>query len=200
MRNIVIRGEKKTAIGGLRFVMVYRRNSVLYDATGAVITLDPVAATHFLDPYFTTRTGSMQEAAITEVNSDMGEGASHRVEKDEIARLELLAIDDIADLALFVGGSRQQLAEGLPENDLDIAAAVQTRIRIRAAAPVIDADKLQSLEDQVLRTRRVALEQRRFFAHALLFRGDDGIRRAQADGSGSEQYGEFLRKIHGGEI
>ena len=101
----------------------------------------------------------MHEAVVAEVDADVREGAAHGVEENEVARLEFVLGDGFADLALFLGGARQGLAEGVLEDELDEAAAIEAAVRIGAAATVLDADELETFEDERLRTVRIPLEQ-----------------------------------------
>lgn len=142
--------------------------SAFNDAARSVIALHPVALAHVLDTDFRTGAWRVQEAVVTEVDADMGKGAAHGVEENQIARLQLVLVDDVANLALFLGRSRKQFANRFPEDDLDKAAAIESTVGISATEAIVDADQLQALENQILRTAGVAFEQGRLVAESLL--------------------------------
>ena len=131
MRTVRFGGAKKCRLNGIGVVLALF--SAIDDPSGAVVTLDPVAAAHVFNTHFTTRARCMQEAAFAEVDANVREGAPHRVEEDEVARFQFLAVNARPDFAHFLRGARQHQPDRILEYQLHEATAVQAGIRVRTA-------------------------------------------------------------------
>ena len=199
MRKVIELGAKK------------RRRSVFYDidspvsvfhnAPCAVVAFDPVALAHVLDANFRARARCVHEAVVAEIDADVREGAAHRVEEDEVARLEFLLVDHVADFALLLGRARQKHAERVLENELNEPAAIESTVGIGAAAAVLDTGQFQTFEDQILRAGTIAFEQRRLVAQRRLDFGSVNGRHARESeyGSGKQVCDDFVTQ-HGAGI
>ena len=62
----------------------------------AVKATGPVGQAHALDPDLSAGFGGVDELAFTNVNAHVAEGASHGVEKHEVAGLELAAVNRLS--------------------------------------------------------------------------------------------------------
>lgn len=141
------------------------------DSSGAVVTLDPVTVFHAFDTNFGAGTRGMEEVVVAKIDTDMGEGAAHGVEENQVTGLQLGGIDTLADLAHFGSGAGQLGAEAVFEHQTNKTTAIEAAIFVIATKPVTDTNQLQSLQDHVLRGIGVALEKRwlLLFAFADLF-------------------------------
>ena len=141
------------------------------DSSGTVVTLDPVTVFHAFDTNLGAGTRGMEEVVVAEIDTYMGEGATHGVEENQITGLQLGGVDTLADLAHFGSGAGQLGAEAVFEHQTNKAAAIETAIFVIATKPVTDANQLESLQDHVLRGVGVALEKGwlLLFAFADLF-------------------------------
>ncbi len=136
-----------------------RLRSEFYDPTCAVVTFHPVALAHVLDTNLCAGAGGVQKPIVAEIDAHMRESPAHGVEEDEIAGLEFLFVNRIANLALLFSSSRQQFSNSIPEHYLHESAAIQPRVGVGAATAIVDSDKFQAFEHQILRAGGVALEQ-----------------------------------------
>jgi len=101
----------------------------------------------------------MEEVVVAEVDTNMGEGSTHGVEEYEIAGLQLTLVDNVANLALFAGGTGQKQAKRIFVDQLNKAAAIESTFSTGAATAVVDTNQLQALEDQILGATCVAFKQ-----------------------------------------
>ncbi len=118
------------------------------------------------------------------------------LKKTRITGFQFLAINHRPYLALLPRRARQQDADGLLENELHQTAAVKTEIGIGTAHAVVDADQFQSLENQILSTVGVALEERRIFRKPVQFVGVDRTDTRESDQRGGEKGGEEVFSEH----
>ena len=105
----------------------------------------------------------MDEFTVTEIDPDMGERAAHGVEEHEIAGLEFLATDLVAEAGHFTGGARQVETDRVAEHVEHQAAAVEAGLGRRTAKAVTYAEVGKRLVDQLFGCKRV------FTKHRLLF-------------------------------
>jgi hypothetical protein len=113
----------------------------------------------------------MQETIVAQIDADVRKSAPHGIEENQVAGLEFtFIVDFITDLALLLGCSWQQLTQRVPENHLYETATIKPDIRVGTAPSIVDPDKFQALEDQILRAIGVDIEQGDVFAkHGRLF-------------------------------
>ena len=83
--------------------------SVFNDSACAVVTLDPVTLAHVLNTDFSAGARRVQETVVAEIDADVGEGAPHRIEENQIAGLKFVLVDDVTNFTLFFRRSGQQL-------------------------------------------------------------------------------------------
>ena len=87
----------------------------------------------------------MDEAVRADVDADVRERVLERVKEDQIARLQLLALDcdQPGRGRLLVGAARQHHAEAHLEDVAREATAVEARLGRHAAAPIADPDEVE---------------------------------------------------------
>src|ERR1700731_3531069 len=91
--------------------------------------LFPIAGIHLVDPYRAAGRRRMHELIVADVNTDMRDRAANRVEKHQIARLEVAGGDLLADPAHFRGATRQVHTQSVLEHIAYETAAIEARIR-----------------------------------------------------------------------
>ena len=67
----------------------------------------------------------MNELIVAEVDADVRESAIECVEKNQIARLQVLLVDGLTSLAHFIGSAWEIGATGFPENITNQTAAIE---------------------------------------------------------------------------
>ena len=90
--------------------------------------------------------------------------------KDQVAGLEVGAVDAFADFAHFPGGAGQQGADGFLEHQPDETRCSRGRCLRRSAAAVVDATSFKALRDDILGCIGVTFEERLLFFAVLRFR------------------------------
>ena len=85
----------------------------------------------------------MNEAVVADVQANMRKLEAPRVEKNQIAGLQLIFADRLTDARLFACAARQQQAGSLLKNVANEAAAVESLIRRTSAEAVVDANQRQ---------------------------------------------------------
>lgn len=110
------------------------------DATCAIEAFFPVTDIHAFDTYYAAGGWRVDEFVIAEIDADVGEAAFQRVVENQIAGFQVRLVHTFAGMAEFLGGARQVLAPGFPENQLDQSAAIETCFRRIAAVLVMDAE------------------------------------------------------------
>src|SRR4029078_3653743 len=95
------------------------------------------------DAHFAAPGGCVDEAIVAEVNPDVRKREAARVEKNEVAGLEIVREDVLADAAQLFRRSRQRDAGHLLEHIPDESSAVETAFRRFAARPISDAHRLE---------------------------------------------------------
>ena len=80
----------------------------------------------------------VDEVAVADIDADVREAPPQRVEEDEVAGLQLVALDgdEAGRCGLLVGAPRQHHAEARLEDVAREAAAVEARLRRRSATAV----------------------------------------------------------------
>ena len=90
----------------------------------------------------------MDELAVAHIDAYVAEGAAHGVEKNQVAGLELVAVDDLGGRGLFIGPARQHQADGLFVGGAHEAAAIETGFGRIAAAFVGHAEETHRMHNQ----------------------------------------------------
>lgn len=100
--------------------------------TGAIKAACPIGHTHAFYCRFSTGFGGVNKFAFTDINADVTEGATHRVEKHKIARLKVCLVNTLSRCGLLFCLSRQDQPNSLFVHGLDKTAAVKAGL---AAVP-----------------------------------------------------------------
>jgi hypothetical protein len=145
---------------------------------------------HVFHPHLAAGGRGMHEAVVAKIDADVRETAPQGIEEHEIARLQFVAMDRLADLADVARGARQYQAEALPEDMAHQAAAVEAGLGRLAAAPIMHADEGEGAHDKFLRVRGIAIQQGRGLI-AGFFRSSGGRSDQQTENDGN------MSQIHG---
>jgi len=119
------------------------------NSSGTVESLLPIGFAHVIYPYRFARSGSVDEFAVTHINAHVAEGSFHGVEENQVAWLELIAIDFFSDLGLFLSSSRQYQAYRLFIHVAHKAAAIKAFFFAGTAPFVGHTQKAHSLDDNL---------------------------------------------------
>ena len=76
----------------------------------AIESFLPIGLAHVVHPNGLTRSGCVNEFAVTHINTHMAEGSLQRVEENQVAWLEFAAIDFFCDFGLLLSPSGQYQA------------------------------------------------------------------------------------------
>ena len=150
----------------------------------------------------------MDKPAFADVDANVAEGASERVEKNQIAGLKLGFVDTLRGSSLLFGAAWQQQPDALLVHGHDKAAAVETAFGVVATAPVGHTQKPHRADDQlrglaayVLANLLDLVFQTPFGEHLVKFVSPGGASRQQARGKqqgGQRQGGQGTQ--HGRRI
>jgi len=123
----------------------------------------------------------MNELIVAEIDADVRESPIERVEKNQIARLQVLLVDGLTSLAHFIGSAWEIGATGFPKNITNQTAAIEALLWRIAAVAVAYADQRECFDRNMSGTVREAAD---FFQ-------DSGRRlfRFCAGGCGNDPYG-----------
>ena len=101
-------------------------------------------------------------------------------------------VDLLAHFAHFASGTGQGSAKGILKDQTDKAATVQAGVFSVAAPAVTDADKLETLQDDILRDVGVTFKEGWLFLLAGLFGGGTRADVAGKNGNGEQQGGHYF--------
>ena len=91
----------------------------------------------------------MDELTVAQVNTHMAEGASHGVEKHQVAGFEFVTVDGLGGFGLFVCATWQHQTNGLLVHVAHKSAAIETGILIGTATAVRHAQETHGLDHQI---------------------------------------------------
>src|SRR5512147_1592253 len=127
-----------------------RRGPQRLGAARAGEAFGPVALAHVLDADAAAGARRMDELAVADVDADVREGPAQRVEEDQVARREFVALDgdEAGRVRLLVDAAGQHEAEAGFEDVAREAAAVEALVA-GAAAAVGHAEEVHRRDDHV---------------------------------------------------
>ena len=112
-------------------------------AAGAFEAGKPVAGAHIVDANLAACRRRVDESLVAKVDADVRKGAAHGVEKDQVAGLQVIERNALADLRHLACRSWQIESECVAHDVADHAAAVEAGLGVVPAVAVIDADDRQ---------------------------------------------------------
>ena len=71
------------------------------ESSCAVIAFCPVRDAHFFDPNHSAGPGGVDKAVVAHINTDVRVAASERIKKHQIAYLQIVALDGLANFGHF---------------------------------------------------------------------------------------------------
>ncbi len=110
----------------------------------------PIGDVDVLDAHRLAGARRMDELAVAQVDAHVREGAAHRVEEHEVARLQVLLVDlgEFGRVGLLVGAHRQHAAKTVLEDVAREARAVEAGFGGLAAQLVAHAQEVHRGVDQ----------------------------------------------------
>jgi len=101
----------------------------------------------------------MQKMVVAKVNAYVRESAAHRIEKYQVTRLELIGVDLLADFTHFSSSAWQAGTDTVLEYQTHKTAAIKPAAFVIATETVANANQLQSLQDDILRSVGVTFKK-----------------------------------------